>query len=508
MSMSRFARMCEALEGKPNKAETIENSMSAFSDIPTVLKILSLNYEVNNIGSKRAISWIANALGLFESEIKGEVEAWGDLGEGMNQFLAYDNEDSSITIAEFYRLLEMDCSSISGNSYTLIAEAMSSMSGLELKWFIRYWLRNPRNGVNKPTVVKTLIKRYPNKNVKVHAELHDPDELFTYFESNITPPTTVKYGKFIPPMLAKSYANVLPKKYVIDFKYDGNRYQIHKQKKEVIIFNRKGKVVTHQFPDIVDIVSEFNAPSCILDTEIYPVYPDGSPAPHKVMNVRVHSKDHEKAMKRCPVKLVIFDVLQYFDSLQTKKTYCERLSHLKDFPSENRVTQYEDGDIQRAYNLAINEGFEGIMIKDLDAPYAIGKRSTSWLKHKPPRIELDVVITSAKYGEGKRSDVFGTYGISVKNGYEYVRVGSVGTGLSDKDLIFLTTELKKITESYEQEEFTFLPRYVLEVTCDLVSQDSDGNYGLRFPRVTRIRQDKHAADCTTLTEIIQYASMV
>ena len=157
---------------------------------------------------------------------------------------------------------------------------------------------------------------------------------------------------------------------------------------------------------------------------------------------------------------------------------------------------------------AINEGFEGIMIKDLDAPYTIGKRSTSWLKHKPARIEVDVVITSAKYGEGKRSDVFGSYGISVKDGHEYVRVGSVGTGLSDLDLVFLTTELKKIIESYEEEEFTFLPRFVLEVTCDLISQDSQGNYGLRFPRVSRIRQDKYAADCTTITEIVEQASMV
>lgn len=124
------------------------------------------------------------------------------------------------------------------------------------------------------------------------------------------------------------------------------------------------------------------------------------------------------------------------------------------------------------------------------------------MKHKPPRIELDVVITSAKYGEGKRSDVFGTFGISVKNDYEYVRVGSVGTGFSDSELTYLTTELKKTVESYENEEFTFLPRFVIEVTCDLITQDADGNYGLRFPRKTRIRQDKHAVDCNTLSDII------
>ena len=508
MTLSRFARMCEALENNNGKADTIEQSLSAFSDIPSVLKILSLNYDVNNIGSKRAISWISNSLGIFESEVKGEIEAWGDLGEGMKQFLAYDNEDSNISIAEFFRLLELDCSSMKNNSYPLISEAMRSMSGLEIKWFIRYWLRTPRNGVNKPTVVKALSKRYPNSDVKKHAELHDPHELYAYIDSDVTPPSTVKYGKFIPPMLAKNFKSVLPKEYIIDFKYDGNRYQIHKHKKDVMIFNRKGKVVTEQFPDIKEIVSEFDIPFCILDTEIYPIYPDGTPAPHKSMATRVHSKDHEKAVRDCPVKLAIFDVLQYYDSLLTNDSYKNRISHLKDFPSEHRVIQYEDTDINAAYNRAINDGFEGIMIKNLNASYAIGKRSNSWLKHKPPRIEVDVVITSAKYGEGKRSDVFGTFGISVKDGHEYIRVGSVGTGFSENDLVFLTTELKKIVESYEREEFTFLPRFVLEVTCDLVTQDSEGNYGLRFPRVSRIRQDKHAADSSTLSDIIEYASMV
>lgn len=502
MTLSRFARMCEVLENNNGKADIIEESLSAFTDVQSTLKILSLDFESNNIGSKRAISWIATALGVFEVEIKAEVEAWGDLAEGLNQFMMYEDKDSNISMSEFHRLLELDCSSMSNNSYPLISEAINSMSGLELKWFVRYWLRTPRNGVSKPTVIKALHKRYPQNNVLSHAELHDPHELVAYFESNVIPPTKVKYGKFIPPMLAKSYKDKLPNDYIIDFKYDGNRYQIHKNKKNVMIFNRKGKVVSHQFPDIVEIVSKFDATSCILDTEIYPVYPDGTPAPHKTMATRVHSKDHDKAVTDCPVKLVIFDVLQYFDQLLTKESYRDRLLHLKDFPRELRVTQYDDGDIQAAYNIAINHGFEGIMIKDLNASYSIGKRSNSWLKHKPPRIELDVVITSAKYGEGKRSDVFGTFGISVKNDYEYVRVGSVGTGFSDSELTYLTTELKKTVESYENEEFTFLPRFVIEVTCDLITQDADGNYGLRFPRKTRIRQDKHAVDCNTLSDII------
>ena len=56
------------------------------------------------------------------------------------------------------------------------------------------------------------------------------------------------------------------------------------------------------------------------------------------------------------------------------------------------------------YNRA-PQGFEGIIVKDASAPYQPGKRSVSWAKHKPPRIELDVVVISATY-EGKRSGLW------------------------------------------------------------------------------------------------------
>ena len=181
--------------------------------------------------------------------------------------------------------------------------------------------------------------------------------------------------------------------------------------------------------------------------------------------------------------------------------YRKRLFHLKDFPMENRVWSFSnETTIESAYNTSINNGFEGIMIKDLDAKYRSG-RSNNILKHKPPRIELDLVITSAKYGEGRRAGLFGSFGISAKTKNGYQNVGNVGSGLSDGDLLYLTTELKKIIDKYSSDVFYVLPRIVLEVRCDLISQDSDGNYGLRFPRVVRIRNDKHAYDCNTMKDI-------
>ena len=157
--------------------------------------------------------------------------------------------------------------------------------------------------------------------------------------------------------------------------------------------------------------------------------------------------------------------------------------------------------IQSCYNLAIDWGFEGIMIKDASMVYQPGKRSKGWLKYKPPRIELDVVITTAEYGKGKRSGVYASFGISVKDGSNYVSVGKVGTGFSEDELVLLTSQLRKSIDRYEGNTYHFVPRVVLQVTSDLITNDANGNIGLRFPRSMRIRHDKYPADIDTLERL-------
>ena len=108
---------------------------------------------------------------------------------------------------------------------------------------------------------------------------------------------------------------------------------------------------------------------------------------------------------------------------------------------------------------------------------------------------------SAKYGEGKRANVFGTFEIGVKSDKGIISVGKVGTGFSDADLVSLTHNLRRNVENFENDTYYFLPRVVLEVSADLVSRDEKGNLGLRFPRCKRIRDDKFAADINTLEDV-------
>ena len=241
----------------------------------------------------------------------------------------------------------------------------------------------------------------------------------------------------------------------------------------------------------------------ILDSEIYPINRDGSPAEHKKLGKRVHKKDKAEAVRECPVNLAVFDVLSFNGASLLVETQEVRIKKLLEIVPKEYQTHIFDSDatIESCYNMAIDWGYEGIMIKDASMIYEAGKRSKGWLKYKPPRIELDVVITSGTYGKGTRTGLFGSFGISVKDGSSYVNVGKVGTGFSDEELVWLTNELRKSIDRMDNGVYHFLPRIVLQVTSDLVTNDADGNIGLRFPRSMRVRHDKFASDVDTIQTV-------
>tara|TARA_R110002020_G_scaffold180072_2_gene374001 strand:- start:2058 stop:3566 length:1509 start_codon:yes stop_codon:yes gene_type:complete len=498
--------MCETMEDLTPTliAKNISEGLSSFNNKSKVIGILSKEYPINNIGETRAITWLSNALGIFEDELTTSVYTWGDIGEAMIEIDLGNETDSDISLNQFWDLLNLDCSRINSDSYTLFSEALNKMSAREKKWFVRYWLRKPRNGVGGNVPLKAMELHFSNKDIKKYYQYNSAMEICEELESGNIPECKLTHGHFVNPMLAKARKKKeKPNKYIIDVKYDGNRYQIHKKIDSVIVFNRKGKVVTNQYTDVVDIVLQWDISSCILDTEIYPINTDGSPAEHKLLAKRVHMKDKAAAIEKCAVKLAVFDLLSIYGETLLDETQEVRIKRLKEeIPLEHQATIFDsDVTIQSCYNLAIDWGFEGIMIKDASMVYQPGKRSKGWLKYKPPRIELDVVITTAEYGKGKRSGVYASFGISVKDGSSYVSVGKVGTGFSEDELVLLTSQLRKSIDRYEGDTYHFVPRVVLQVTSDLITNDASGNIGLRFPRSMRIRHDKYPADIDTLERL-------
>ena len=121
---------------------------------------------------------------------------------------------------------------------------------------------------------------------------------------------------------------------------------------------------------------------------------------------------------------------------------------------------------------AVVEGYEGIMIKDVDAPYEC-KRSSFWMKWKPT-ITVDLNIVGFEEGTGRNKHRLGAIICEGDDNGRHIRV-NVGSGLSDDNRM-----------EYWSVRDDLLGR-VVEVEADAVTQNQDGSYSLRFPRFVRFR---------------------
>jgi DNA ligase-1 len=160
--------------------------------------------------------------------------------------------------------------------------------------------------------------------------------------------------------------------------------------------------------------------------------------------------------------------------LDAARDALEQTTCLRIMPGMNVDLDTAEGhDVMRRFaEASVEQGYEGIMIKNLDAPY-ICKRSDSWMKWKPT-ITVDLTIVGFEEGTGRNEGRLGAIIYEGVDNERNIRV-NVGTGYSDSD----------------RDEFWAARDRLLgvigEVEADAVTQNQDGTYSLRFPRHKRFR---------------------
>jgi len=201
---------------------------------------------------------------------------------------------------------------------------------------------------------------------------------------------------------------------------------------------------------------------------------------------QLHRKDDVKATD---ATLCVFDILPLVEFKQGHSTLGQkrRMEFLNNF--ENifsdvgcvNVVPYVEVDLadsagytafQEFNRLAIEQGFEGIMIKDPNAKYEC-KRSASWLKQKP-FIEVSLAVVDVEAGTGRNEGRLGALVCEGTDDGKLIRV-NVGSGFSDGDRDDFWLDRERVMGQ------------IVEVRADAVTQNQDGSYSLRFPRFLRFR---------------------
>jgi DNA ligase-1 len=157
-------------------------------------------------------------------------------------------------------------------------------------------------------------------------------------------------------------------------------------------------------------------------------------------------------------------------------------------------------ELNQLFDAAQARGNEGLMIKDPESPYTPGRRGKSWLKLKRELGTLDVVVTAAEYGHGKRIGVLSDYTFAVRDGDRLLNIGKAYSGLTDAEIAKMTKWF--LDHTVEDQGFRRIvePKIVLEVVFNNVmkSERHSSGYALRFPRIVRLRPDKLPEEADTL----------
>lgn len=287
-------------------------------------------------------------------------------------------------------------------------------------------------------------------------------------------------------------------------KMDGIRCLASLSTGETVLRTRTGRDVTAQYPEIHmvhELVDQVNA---VLDGEIVAFDENGRNS-FEVLQQRMNlsnPREIERARKRTPVSLVVFDLL-WLDGHETIGLTLEQRRELMGYVIEPddrlQVAAHVPGDGRAMVEAARAQGLEGVVAKRLGSPYVPGHRTDAWRKIKL-RTTQDCVILGFTPGQGGRGTTFGALLVGAYVDSELRWIGQVGSGFSERTLASILEQLQPLvrTEPVIEElraakggVFTE-PSLVCEVEY---LEFMKGSGKMRAPSFQRMRPDKPPEDC-------------
>ena len=310
----------------------------------------------------------------------------------------------------------------------------------------------------------------------------------------------------------------------LEEKLDGVRCQVHASVDRVELYSRDLNPLTQTFPDVVVEMKRAQSSlggSFVLDGEVLAFDPSTKRIlPFLDLQKRLGvKKPSSTLMNDVPVIFVAYDLLVLDEKEAFSQSLEQRRSQLTSLCTKAGLAYSRQFEVatpqqcQRAFEQALSHGNEGLMIKQVDSPYAFGQRSHHWQKLKEPEGALDTIIMYAHAGSGKRGGTYSdfTLGVAVANddrfSESFIPIGKAYGGYTNAELRRLNQELKKLVVEKFGPTLSLRPWLVVELEFDSIQANkrTKAGYTLRFPRFRSIRWDLGPDDVDTLQEVERLA---
>lgn len=492
------------------------------------------------VGRQTVKKAIALSAGRSDAEVTSEWKKLGDLGEVAQKMLAKKSQGTLFSkkltvkkvVDNIRKLAEMEGSGTVSKKIALVSELLSSANAVSAKYVVRTCLEDLRTGAGFGTLRDAISKAF-NVDKKVIQVAYDQttdigrvaaaaaskgEKGLKSFGISVGHPVKVMLFQKAKDM--EDAFRIVGKPAVLEYKYDGFRLQVHRKGSKINLFTRRLEDVTTQFPDIKSkIARDIKADNYIVDCEVIGYDPETKIwRPFQEISQRIRRKyGINEMVDRLPVMVVAFDLIYLGGKSLIDKPFSERRKLLKKIIKEDplhvslakEVVTSSTKEADKFYSEALSMGAEGIMVKNLEGPYKPGSRVGYGVKVKPVMETLDLAIVGAEWGTGKRATWLSSFVLACrgKKG-EFLTIGKMGTGIKEKEeqgLSFkqLTRLLKPLVTSEKGRTVEIKPTYVIEVAYEEIQKSPNykSGYALRFPRLVRMREDRHPKDADNLTRI-------
>lgn len=299
-----------------------------------------------------------------------------------------------------------------------------------------------------------------------------------------------------------------------EWKWDGIRAQVIKRAGQVFIWSRGEDLITERFPEIESAAKEL-PDGTVLDGEILP-WSENGVQPFTALQRRIGRKNlTPKILKEIPAVLQAYDLLEYegadirTEPIATRREYLEKV--LNELPEKAREVLTPTDPVETGTWEELAEtreesralGVEGFMLKRRDSPYRTGRHKGDWWKWKVDPYTIDAVLIYAQKGSGKRSNLFTDYTFAVWRDGELVPFAKAYSGLTDAEIRRVDNFVRRNTIETFGPVRSVTPQLVFELAFEAIQESTRHKSGVavRFPRISRWREDKKPEDADSLESI-------
>jgi DNA ligase-1 len=522
--MKRFAALFEQIDQTTKTNQKVAALSDYFQSAPEqdrlwTIALFSGRRPKRAVTTTRLREWAAQAAGLPLWLLEDTYPVVGDLAETIALVLPPANQTSDYDLSHWINILRDLSKADEAARKEAVLSAWDQLNTTERFLFNKLITGGFRIGISQKLMTRALAQASGKPETELaHRLMGDwsPDST-TYHALIEAEDASADASRPYPFYLAYALDDTPdalgdPSGWHAEWKWDGIRGQLIVRDGRYFVWSRGEELMTDRFPELARAV-DFLPDGTVLDGELL-AWGENAPLSFNALQKRIGRKTvPKKILADTPVILAAYDLLEQNGQDMRAKPFAQRraaleqLTHTLPPDAPLRLPPQLDfdtwADLAALRADARAQQAEGVMLKRADSPYLAGRKKGDWWKWKLDPLVIDAVMIYAQAGHGRRANLFTDFTFAVWNGNDLVPFTKAYSGLTDAEFRQITAWVRKNTLQRFGPVRQVTPHHVFEIAFEGIQASPRHKSGvaLRFPRMSRWRQDKPVQEANSLGDL-------